>query len=136
MENCEEQTQDCKNKKGHSAKSSRISNLAVNLLLRLLVVQELKLLLDVKWSNRVAPLLELVADFPTCRHFKKTVEVEDHEPEVHEPFVIVLPGFPRVDVWVKLLTRQADAHYETQSDHQVGYFVTKVEMHFHLKKSN
>ena len=117
MKNCEEQTQDCENNQRHSAKSSRVSYLAINLLLWLFVVQKLKLFLDVKCSDRVAPLLELVAHFPTRCHFEKTVKVKDHEPEVHEPFVIVLPGFSSVNIWVEFLTSQADAHYETQSDH-------------------
>ena len=117
MKNCEQQTQDCENNQGNSAKSSRISDLAINLLLWLFVVQKLKLFLDVKCSDRVAPLLELVAHFPTRRHFEKTVEVKDHEPEVHEPFVVVLPSFSRVNIWVEFLTSQAYAHYETQSDH-------------------
>lgn len=98
MKNCEEQTQDCENNQRHSAKSSRISYLAINLLLGLFVIQKLKLFLDVKCSDRVAPLLEFVAHFPTRSHFEKTVEVKDHETEVHEPFVVVLPGFSRVKI--------------------------------------
>lgn len=141
------QTDYCENYYWNSAKISWFLNLTVYFLLRLFIVKELKLLLDVKLLNSVTPLLQLITHLPTGCDLEKTIEVKDHKAKVNYPFIVIFPDklfglvrgktfFSCVGTRVELLAGKTDAHYKAESDQEVWYFISEVEVELHFQKND
>ena len=65
----------------------------------------------------------MIANLPTGYYLEKAIEIKDHESEVHEPFVVVLPRFPTVLIRSELVAGQTYPHAETNRNHEVRYLV-------------
>lgn len=85
-------TDKCECEKRQSRIHVSFINLVLDRLLTLVVIKQLELFLYTEGLDRIRPLLESVSNLPARNDLEKAVQVESHEEELDNPFVVILPS--------------------------------------------